>query len=101
MTEFFDILFDITRVSLFVAVPLVIVALAGLFSERSGVVNIALEGMMVMGAFIGAFAMGTIATKTGLEGNWLFAIGMLIAILAGISFSILHAYASDYIRYSS
>lgn len=94
MTEFFDVLFNVTRISLFVAVPLVIVALAGLFSERSGVVNIALEGMMVMGAFIGAFVMGIIAKNTGLEGNLLFIIGMIVAITAGMLFSIFHAYAS-------
>ncbi len=94
MEEFFSILFDIIRVSLFVAVPLVIVAIAGLFSERSGVVNIALEGMMVMGAFVGAFAMGAIYNASGLTGNTLFIIGMFIAIAAGIIFSLLHAYAS-------
>lgn len=94
MGDFFSVFFDIIRISLFVAVPLVIVALAGLFSERSGVVNIALEGMMVMGAFIGAFVMGGIYNATGLDGNPLFFIGMIIAILAGMAFSLFHAYAS-------
>ncbi len=91
---FFDTLFEIIRLSLFVAIPLLVVALAGLFSERSGVVNIALEGIMVIGAFSSAFFMGIIYRATGLDGNILFMIGMLIAIIFGILLSLLHAYAA-------
>ena len=85
---------DILRLSLFVAIPLLVVALAGLFSERSGVTNIALEGIMIIGAFTSAYFMGLIYEKTGLDGNVLFFIGMLIAMSFGMIFSILHAYAS-------
>lgn len=94
IADLYDIILNISRVSLWIAVPLIIVAFAGLFSERSGVVNIALEGIMVMGAFIGAFVMGAIEKATGLDGNTLFFIGMIIAVLAGTIFSLLHAYAS-------
>jgi simple sugar transport system permease protein len=85
---------DILRLSLFVAIPLLVVALAGLFSERSGVTNIALEGIMVIGAFTSAYFMGVIYEKTGLDGNVLFLIGMIIAMSFGMIFSVLHAYAS-------
>ena len=37
--------------TMFFSIPLLIVALGGMFSERSGVINIALEGIMIMGAF--------------------------------------------------
>ena len=43
----------IAQQTMYFAIPLLIVALGGMFSERSGIVNIALEGIMVFGAFIG------------------------------------------------
>lgn len=91
---FWETLQQILRLSLFVAIPLLVVALAGLFSERSGVTNIALEGIMVIGAFTGAYFMGVINEATGLEGNKLFFIGMAISIFFGVVVSLLHAYAS-------
>lgn len=39
--------------TLMFAIPLMIVALAGVFAERSGIINLALEGIMIIGAFVG------------------------------------------------
>ena len=43
----------IVQQTLLFAVPLMIVALAGVFAERSGIINLALEGIMIFGAFVG------------------------------------------------
>lgn len=67
------------------ATPLILASLGGLFSERSGVINIALEGMMLSGAF-------TAAAVTARSGNpWL---GLFAAGLAGLLVAFIHAVAS-------
>ena len=68
-----------------VSTPLILAALAGLFSERAGIVNIALEGKMLFAAF----AAAAVASVTG--SVWL---GLLVAIAVGIALSMLHGFAS-------
>src|SRR5512136_2416564 len=66
-----------------VSTPLIFAALGGMFSERSGVINIALEGMMLVGAF-GA-AVGTLATHSPWLGSaWGMGAGVLLALVYGI-----------------
>ncbi len=73
------------------AMPLLITSLGGLYSERSGVVNIGLEGLMVVGGFASA------ATTVGLEpslGGAAIWVSLIIAMVVGALFSVLHAFAS-------
>lgn len=75
------------------ATALVFAMLGGLYSERSGVVNIALEGLMIVGAFTSAIIAYFCETSLGLGAlsPW---IGFVVAIIAGIVFSLPHAVAS-------
>ena len=72
-------------------IPLLITSLGGLLCERSGVVNIGLEGLMIIGSFASALAIFRLYPLFGDAAVW---IGLLIAALAGAAFSLLHAFAS-------
>jgi general nucleoside transport system permease protein len=87
----FDILQIIIPSAIFFAAPLIFTALGGVFSERSGVVNIGLEGLMVIGAFTGVVFNLTFAEQLGELTPWL---ALLVAMIVGAVFSLLHAVAS-------
>lgn len=87
--------FFLVQQTMFFMIPLLVVALGGMFSERSGIVNIALEGIMIMGAFISVFFIHSVqAAGSALSGMPLLLVGLLVAALSGMIFSLLHAYAS-------
>lgn len=86
-----DILQSLIPTVLFFSAPLIFTALGGVFSERSGVVNIGLEGLMVMGAFVGIVFNLTFADVFG---SWTPWISILVASVIGAIFSIIHAVAS-------
>jgi general nucleoside transport system permease protein len=74
------------------AAPLVLAALGGLFSERSGVINIALEGKMLAGAFTAAAVTYAADTKLGM-GNASPWIGLLAAVAASVFIAAIYAVA--------
>ena len=71
------------------ATPLTYAAIGGLFSERSGVVNIGLEGMMLTGAFFGIWG-------SDVTGSWAF--GLLIAIASGGLVALVYAFFAIHLR---
>lgn len=88
-----DIYFIVQQMMLF-SIPLLIVALAAMFSERSGVINIGLEGIMVMGAFAGTLFMHLMSENTSIDPWLLMFLALLLSVLAGMAFSAFHAFAS-------
>src|SRR5918911_2444266 len=70
------------------ATPLTFAAIGGLYCERSGVINVALEGMLLTGAFFGIW--GAIWAH-GWAGNAAWVIGLLTAALAGMAMATIHA----------
>ena len=94
----------IIQQTLLYAVPLMIVALAGVFAERSGIINLALEGIMIFGAFIGVLFVRSmqdlpVFANAARQGNWLTLQGleimaMLVSAAMGALFSLLLSFAS-------
>lgn len=92
------------RQTLIYAVPLMIVALAGVFAERSGIINLALEGIMIFGAFMGVLFVRTVqdlgwyqyAYDNGLYFNlqWFCFLAVIFAAMCGALFSLLLAFAA-------
>lgn len=71
------------------ATPLAFAAIGGVLNERSGVVNIGLEGMMLAGAFFGIWAAAW-------SGSWV--VGVLMAMVFGGLFALIHAFFSIHLR---
>lgn len=77
--------------ALLLSVPIAMAALGGLFSERSGVVNIGLEGMMIMGAWGGGFIGSLYGPWAGLlAGIVMGSVGALIHAIATVGFGVDH-----------
>lgn len=96
------------RQTLVYAIPLMVVALAGIFAERSGIINLALEGIMIFGAFIGVLFVRMMQAQGWFDAakaanNWgalqgYLLLAMLVAALMGAVFSLLLAFAAINLR---
>ena len=81
MNLYIELLASTIRMS----VPLILACIAGLWSERSGIVDIGLEGKMLIAAFVAASASAVFGSA------W---IGLFCAVLASVAFALVHGYAS-------
>lgn len=88
VTEFFPLIIAY-------ATPMLVTSLGGLYSERSGVTNIGLEGLMLVGCFASAITIKL--TEATLGANAL-PVGLLVGVGAGALFSLLHAVASIHLH---
>ena len=87
-----ELLFFLVQKTMLFSIPLLVVALGGMFSERSGIVNIALDGIMIFGAFCSVLFLNF--AQHYMSGQVLLLLAILVAGVSGIVISLLHAYAS-------
>ena len=86
-----DIVVQIFPYAIAYTIPMLITALGALYCERSGIVNIGLDGFMIVGSFAGALTISQLQAA-GVNGAlW---IGLIVAAIVGALFSLLHAFAS-------
>jgi len=88
-----DLLFQLIQDTYISATVLLMVALGGLFAERSGVTNIALEGIMLIGGFAGIGVLHIIETPDA-NPQMLYLIAMTVGAVVGGLYAMIHAYAS-------
>ncbi|HEY5584307.1 MAG TPA: ABC transporter permease [Ruminiclostridium sp.] len=88
-----DTLYYLIQNTLPVAIPLLLVALGGMFSERSGIINIALEGIMLFGALFGCLFVYFVG-GTPMNPQVILLLGMLVAAVAGFIYSLLLSFAA-------
>ena len=93
--SFLEVLYFIIPSAIFYAAPLIMTAIGGVFTERSGVVNIGLEGIMIVGAASSIMFNLAFADQLGGLTPW---VGLIIAMLTGIVLSVVLAVAAVSLR---
>jgi simple sugar transport system permease protein len=88
-----EVVYFIVQLAIASAIPLAMVAFGALFAERSGVINIAMEGIMLMGGFLGA-VMIVLLEGFGLASQGIVMLSLITGAVVGTLYSLLHAFAS-------
>jgi len=91
---FFEVILQMLPSTFMIVSPILIAAIGGMICERAGVVNIALEGLMSMGAMTAAVCHVLLESKIGFS----IPIALLMAMAVGGLFSLIHAFASITLR---
>ena len=91
---FFETIWNMLPSTFMIVSPILIAAVGGMICERSGVVNIALEGLMAIGAMTAAVTHVLLETKIGFS----IPLALILAAAAGCLFSLIHAFASITLR---
>ena len=73
------------------SLPVFIMAIGGIYSEKSGITNLALEGLQGFGAFIGAFLAVFLVSNEMVSSNTAYYLAMIFAVCGGVLYSLLHA----------
>lgn len=92
-----ELIYQMFPLALMSAVPLVLGALGGLYSERSGIVNIAIDGTMQIGAFIAAVTI-IFCERAGMNASLIPWLAITMAMLAGALFIAIHGVASIHFK---
>lgn len=87
-----NVVYFVVQQTMLFSIPLLVVALGAMYAERSGIINIAMEGIMLMGAFAGTLFLKF--TEGIMSGQLQLILAIIISAVVGIIFSLLHAYAS-------
>ncbi|MFC6732819.1 MULTISPECIES: ABC transporter permease [unclassified Haladaptatus] len=82
---------NLASAALRTAVPIAFAALGGLFAEKSGVINIGLEGLLIVSAFAGAASIALLTGDPGSASQSMVWVGFLIGVLASVLLSLLFA----------
>ena len=99
-----DVLPDLAPIAIALATPLALGAMCGVIGERSGVVNIGIEGIMLIAAFVGFIVAGFVAMAFPMDPWPIFGVtpalllGVLAAVLSAMAIGLLHAWLSVSIR---
>lgn len=89
---FLTFLVGLVGATLRVATPLIFATIGELYTERAGILNLGIEGIMFLGAFVG-FAVAYKANEAGLAGSYLW-LGLLGAVVAGMLLALLMGFFS-------
>ncbi len=94
MSAFWNVLLIIVPSAIAYTVPLLMGSLGGLYSERSGVTNLCIEGLMLFGCFSSAATIFMLQNIPGFNMNLAIVIGIIVAMVASLLLSLLHAVAA-------